>query len=74
MNEILDYVMTHGKVTAFIVSFVVIFIGAACAYLLIFSPFIVAGLVPLGYVVPAAVGCGVGTGFVNAVSISLMAD
>lgn len=74
MSELFNYVMAHGKVTTFITSFVVFSIAVACVYLLIFSPFIMAGLVPMGYVTPAAVGCGVGIGFVNAVVVSLMAD
>lgn len=70
---IFDELLGHGKFIAFFCGFFVIFIIAAGLFILLMSPFMLAGLT-FSTVISGAVGCGIGSAIVNATMMACNAQ
>ena len=60
-----DFVMNHGKLRAFAISAVIVFVFSAALFVVITAPFVAFGVVPCSAVFGGAVGCGIGSALSN---------
>ena len=73
MDALAVLMFGHGKVAAFFIVGVVATVGGFLLCLLFTAPFVAGGLMQPSIALSTAIGCGIGTGIVNAVYAAIVA-